>query len=92
MLLEKFQPAFDSFIRFIFEYHDAKLTKDIDFIPGDVAYSVDIYSKINKLDLQTPGTDINMIHAKYAANILINKIESYKRSLYNRRAFCQILQ
>ena len=64
-----------------------KLGHDISIRKHDIAYLADIFDKLNSLNLQLQGQNVNLIRTKSAVLSFINRLTLYKQNLCRREFY-----
>ena len=85
--LKRFNELFDTIIKFMDDFNP-KLGHDISIRKHDIAYLADIFDKMNSLNLQLQGQNVNLIRTKSAVLSFINRLTLYRQN-FCRREFYQ---
>ena len=84
--LKRFNELFDTIIQFMEDFNP-KLGHDISIRKHDIAYLADIFDKLNSLNLQLQGQNVNLIRTKSAVLSFINRLTLYKQNLCRREFY-----
>ena len=78
--LKRFYSLFDTVVEF-FQDSNHGLCDDLKNIKDDIAYLSDIFNKLNEVNLQLQGNDVNLINVKSAISTFLSKCKLFQRNL-----------
>ena len=84
--LKRFNELFDTIVQFL-DGFNPKLSGEIKIRKHDIAYLSDIFDKLNWLNLQLQGQDVNLIKTKSVVVSFMSKIALYKQNICRREFY-----
>ena len=92
--LKRICSLFDTVVEF-FQDSNHGLCDDLKHIKDDIAYLSDIFNKLNEVNLQLQGNDVNLIQVKSAISTFLSKYKSFQRTLtrhelYQFSSLCEL--
>ena len=78
--LKRFNELFDTIVQFL-DGFNPKLSGEIKIRKHDIAYLSDIFDKLNWLNLQLQGQDVNLIKTKSVVVSFMSKLALYKQNI-----------
>ena len=76
----RFYSLFNIIVEF-FQDFNSVLCDELRIIKHDIAYLSDVFTKLNEVNLQLQGNDINLIKAKSAIPTFLFKLQLFKQNL-----------
>ena len=84
--LKRFNELFDTIVQFL-DGFNPKLSGEIKIRKHDIAYLSDIFDKLNWLNLQLQGQDVNLIKTKSVVVSFMSKLALYKQNICRREFY-----
>ena len=84
--LKRFNELFDTIVQFL-DGFNPELSHQIKIRKHDIAYLTDIFDKLNSLNLQLQGQDVNLIKTKSVIISFISKLALYKQNICRREFY-----
>jgi hypothetical protein len=66
---------------------NATLSADLRVIKHDIAYLSDLFDKLNEMNLQLQGNEVNLIKAKSVISTFVSKSAMFKRNIGRRELY-----
>ena len=85
-LPKRFNELFDTIVQFLDSFNP-KLSGEIKIRKHDIAYLSDIFDKLNWLNLQLQGQDVNLIKTKSVVVSFMSKLALYKQNIFCREFY-----